>query len=258
MRPEADVFALLSPEQTQRLLYAVRLEELADEAAPQLLTSLRQELGENFQPAYELIKNKENGVQINIDSDNSTGELIRGGSNGSSEQPHIWGRGTGSTWKPTMTLAEAQEYTKNSYYRERIFYHGTNVQGAQSISNNGINPDLFDEYSTYGPGFYIGTNEEIAVRYAQRKFEETGETPAVLGIMIDARKPKIFATGTEYTEEVADYVRQSGQTYEEWNVVYTNYIRTEGYDTVEIQELGYILVFERHQVIVISNEVVGR
>jgi hypothetical protein len=84
-QPGAEVFARISPEQTQRLLYAVRLEELADKTAPQLLASLKQELGENFQPAYNALKNKENGVLINIDSDNPTGELIRGGSNGSEE-----------------------------------------------------------------------------------------------------------------------------------------------------------------------------
>jgi hypothetical protein len=72
-------------------------------------------------------------------------------------------------WKPSMTEVEAEAYTSESYYKDRVFYHGTNQNGANNIANNGINPQKFYELSTYSPGFYLGNDQTIARNYAKRK-----------------------------------------------------------------------------------------
>jgi hypothetical protein len=159
-------------------------------------------------------------------------------------------------WKASMSQAEAELYTQDSYYKGKMFYHGTNVRSAQNIAEQGLDPGKFDEFSTYGPGFYVGNDQSIARNYAQRKKEETGQDSAVLGMMLDARKPKVFASGTAYQEAVTSYIKQSGKTDEEWTVAYTNYLRSEGYDAVEITGIGYTTVFEKEQVVVTSNEIV--
>jgi hypothetical protein len=131
-------------------------------------------------------------------------------------------KGSPPDWKASMTDTEAGAYTKDSYYEGKTFYHGTNVRGATSISERGINPDKFDELSTYGPGFYVGNDRKIAGDYAKRKAGETGETGAVIGVKLKVEKPKVFKTGNEYQEAVTKYVKQSGMTHEEWSVAYTN------------------------------------
>jgi hypothetical protein len=165
-------------------------------------------------------------------------------------------KGSTPAWKASMSEAEADVYTKNSYYEGKTFYHGTNEKSASSISEKGINPNMFDELSTYGPGFYVGNDRKIASDYAKRKAGETGETGAVVGVRLKVNKPKVFRTGNEYQEAVTKYVKQAGKTSEEWAVVYTDYLKSQGYDAVEISGIGYTTVFKKEQMVVTSNEVV--
>jgi ADP-Ribosyltransferase in polyvalent proteins len=151
-----------------------------------------------------------------------------------------------------MSEADAKIYARDSYYADRVFYHGTNRNGANSIANEGLNPARFDELSTYGPGFYVGSDRNIAMNYA----EETAQQGAVLSVRLNVRRPKIFANGVEYTRAVNDFIRQSGNINEEWNVAFNNYLRQQGYDAIELSETGYTVVFSREQVVTIGNEVV--
>jgi hypothetical protein len=159
-------------------------------------------------------------------------------------------------WKPSMTEDEARIYTGEGYYKERVFYHGTNRNGANSIASGGVNSGMFDELSTYGPGFYVGNDQNIARNYAKRKQEETGQEGAVLSVMLNAKKPKVFSSGIEYTRAVNAFVRQSGNINEEWNVAFNNYLRKQGYDSIELLETGYTVVFDKEQVVTIGNEVI--
>jgi hypothetical protein len=159
-------------------------------------------------------------------------------------------------WKPSMTEAEAGIYTSKSYYKDKVFYHGTNRNGANSIASEGINSGMFDEFSTYGPGFYVGNDQNIARSYAKRKYEETGQQGAVLGVRLKVKNPKVFVSGNDYHRAAADFIRQSGKLTEEWNIAFNNYLRKQGYDAIELSGLGYTIVFEKEQAVVISNEVV--
>jgi hypothetical protein len=158
-------------------------------------------------------------------------------------------------WKASMTSAEAEAYTQGSHYEGKIFYHGTNRNGANSIASDGVSPAKFDELSTYGPGFYVGKDKNIARNYAKRKQEETGQEGAVLSVMLNVRKPKIFSSGIEYTRAVNNFIKKVGNVNEEWNVAFNNHLRKEGYDAIELSETGYTVVFNREQVVTTSNEV---
>jgi surface antigen len=48
------------------------------------------------------------------------------------------------------------------------FYHGTSLASAQAIQNNGIDPSLGSAYTDFGAGFYITTDENQAVEWANR------------------------------------------------------------------------------------------
>ena len=174
---------------------------------------------------------------------------------GQREQPNA--RDFVMEWSPSMTPAEADEYTKNSYYAGKTFYHGTDVNSARNIANGGIDPAMFDEYSTYGVGFYLGGQRAEAEPYARRKAEETGQSGAILDVRLNVQNPKVYRTSQDYWREQAEYMRQAGVDYEvEIEVAFTNYLREQGFDAIEFTDLDFYVVFKPQQVVVTENEVV--
>jgi hypothetical protein len=149
-------------------------------------------------------------------------------------------------WRPSMTLAEAAEYTKDSSYSGKIFYHGTDTAGAQSVSTDGIAPELFNPESTYGPGFYLGKSETIARDYG---------SGAVLSIMIKANNPKKFRDGVDFLEAAEDYVSANQIDTLDPVIDFTNFLRSQGYDAIEIENLGYYVVYEPQQIVVFKTEI---
>ena len=60
----------------------------------------------------------------------------------------------GMNWKPLMSKAEAEEYTRDSYYQGQDLYHGTNQSAADSITSEGARIES-ESVNTYGEGFYL-------------------------------------------------------------------------------------------------------
>ena len=174
---------------------------------------------------------------------------------GQREQPNA--RDFVMEWSPSMTPAEADEYTRDSHYAGKTFYHGTDVNSAQNIADSGIDPAMFDEYSTYGVGFYLGGQRVEAEPYARRKAEETGQPGSILDVRLNVQSPKIYRTSQDYWREQAEYMRQAGVDYEvEMEVAFTNHLKEQGFDAIEFTDLDFYVVFEPQQVVVTGNEAV--
>jgi hypothetical protein len=108
----------------------------------------------------------------------------------------------GKKWESSMTLAEAEEYTKNSYYSGRTLHHGTSPAGAANIANIGVDPSYFNrEYSVYGPGLYLSTDTSVAEIYSDG---------AVLDIRLNVKNPKIYSQETAYKSSLEDYRLTNG------------------------------------------------
>ena len=152
-------------------------------------------------------------------------------------------------WKPSMNRAEAEEYTGTSYFRGKVFYHGTNTTGAQSISTTGVNPELFDPYSDYGPGFYTGSNRQIAEDYAN-----LGGDGHVLDVMLKAKKVAAFPQGFGFREQAEEYYQENNLygVYDEASIAYTEFLKDQGNQGVEIKDLQYFVVYDTEQVVVIK------
>ena len=159
-------------------------------------------------------------------------------------------------WSPSMTPAEADEYTKDSYYAEQTFYHGTDALSGQNISETGIDPAFFNELSNYGTGFYTARNQGSAREYAELTAEETGQQQALLGVKLKANNPVIFSSGVDFSVNAENYVRERGLTNVEPPDAYGRYLQSQGYDAIEIEALGYVVVFAPEQVVVIETEVI--
>lgn len=164
------------------------------------------------------------------------------------------GRDKPIAWKPSMTTAEAEVYTKSTYYTGRVFYHGTDVSAARSISSHGVNPSIFNQFSTYGVGFYVVGEINMARQYAARKAQETGQVGVLLEIVLYVKNPKIYKTTRQFWTEQGAFIKQTGVTDDEVNTVFTNSLKAQGFDAVEIADLQFFIVFESRQVVVVRSQ----
>jgi hypothetical protein len=144
-------------------------------------------------------------------------------------------------WKPLFTRAEAAAYVRDSYYQRNIFYHGTSGSNAKNILKEGTRLNILANL-TFGSGFYANKDRNIAEEYAL-----LNEQPAILALQIKAVNPKIFKTSIEFyrfiEESKIDYDDEQGKKI-------TQAIRNQGFDAIEIKDLGTVVVFEKVQIAV--------
>jgi hypothetical protein len=159
----------------------------------------------------------------------------------------------GKKWESSMTLAEAEEYTKNSYYSGRVLYHGTNPAGAASIANIGVNPARFIK-GFLGEGFYLTNREERANDFSS---DENGNPRVgpVLKIMLNVKNSKIYQNLTEFEEQVANYGQETGLQEAELTVRYAEYLKSQGYDAIATTPtmMQHYVVFDPKQVVVVKD-----
>ncbi|WP_017660509.1 polymorphic toxin-type HINT domain-containing protein [Baaleninema simplex] len=160
------------------------------------------------------------------------------------------------SWSPFMTREEAIAYTSESVYNNRTFYHGTVATSAENIATSGVDPAFFDDYSNYGPGFYITASRETSINYARVAAESSDENAAVIEVMLDVRNPKVYQNYNQYLQEVDNYMRQFGVSDEDVGVAYTNYLIEQGYDAIEVVERQFFVIFCPQQVVTIGKETI--
>lgn len=86
-----------------------------------------------------------------------------------------------------MSKAEAEEYTRDSYYAGCDFYHGTSQEAASSIVFEGARLTS-DVVNSFGDGFYLAFDRDAAIDYANQS-----STPALLTAKVSVKNPKKFA-----------------------------------------------------------------
>ena len=64
-----------------------------------------------------------------------------------------------------MSKVEAEEYTRDSYYAGRDFYHGTSQEAASRIVSEGARLTS-DVVNSFGDGFYLAFDRDAAIDYA--------------------------------------------------------------------------------------------
>lgn len=159
----------------------------------------------------------------------------------------------GKKWESSMTLAEAEEYTKNSYYSGRMLYHGTTPDGANSIANIGVDPAYFNTgYSLFGPGLYLSNDRSVSEIYST--------DDAVLDIRLNVKNPKIYSQDSAYMSSLENYRLTNGLQLSDQELInqYPEYLKSQGYDAIQIGNPQFpwrksILVFDPKQVVVVRS-----
>ena len=155
-------------------------------------------------------------------------------------------------WEPSMTFAEAEEYTKNSYYSGGTLHHGTSPAGAANIANIGVDPSYFNKkYSVYGPGFYLSTDTTVAEIYSDG---------AVLDVRLNVKNSKIYSQDSAYRSSLENYRLTNSLQLSDQELInqYAEYLKSQGYDAIQIGNSQVpwrksILVFDPKQVVVLRH-----
>lgn len=147
-------------------------------------------------------------------------------------------------YKPKMTRAEADAYTKNSVYANKVFYHGTGDADAKSITTDGVDP-LRTSTSFYGKGFYTSTDKKTAQSYSKG---------AIIAMKLDVKKPLVVydqadlkrqmtamgvkgvVIGGNQTDKVATQMREA--------------LLKNGYDAIKVQAYSYFIPLKQDSVAV--------
>jgi hypothetical protein len=150
------------------------------------------------------------------------------------------------SWKPLMSKAEAEEYTRDSYYQGQDFYHGTSSESADGIVTEGAKWPL-DSENSYGDGFYMTQKESRAAEYAK-----ANKTPSIVTARILCKNPKIFQNGTDFYEFLGNYEMPADDS--EAGFASRLLIR-QGYDSVEIRGIQtLVIILNPQQVAAFKNE----
>ena len=148
-------------------------------------------------------------------------------------------------YKPFMTRAEAAAYTKDSYYGNRVFYHGTGSAGADKITKGGVDPTK-TRTALYGKGFYMTPVKDEANNYA--RFESN---PERLGVMFNVKKPFVVEDLIDLKSRLQKEgicSRDAGPTK------IRQALMKAGYDAIEVTNVDYFVAFEGKQVAVFEKK----
>jgi hypothetical protein len=142
------------------------------------------------------------------------------------------------SWKPLMTLAEAEVMTDRSVYRGQDFFHGTSASSAEGITSHGAKV-VSEQVNSYGDGFYLTSRGDRAVAYARQS-----ETPTILMGRVEAQNPKVFHRALDLTEFLVD---NDIPFDDNQATAITQLLKTQGFDAVEVKDLGTLVIFNPKQ-----------
>jgi hypothetical protein len=149
-------------------------------------------------------------------------------------------------WKPLMSKAEAEEYTRDSYYQGQDFYHGTSAENAYGIVNVGAKWPL-DSDNSYGDGFYMTPSKIRAIQYASEY-----KYPSTVFARILCKNPKIFQNGTDFYDFLSQYTIPINESESGFA---SRLLTDQGYDCIEIRGTQtLVIILNPQQVAVFKNE----
>ena len=145
-----------------------------------------------------------------------------------------------SKWKPTMTLKEAESFSKSSKVRTTLF-HGTTEIRKNSITNRGFILESKKNGRMWGDGVYLSYQSEQATEWARltmlRDWSKVKSKSTTLNIKANIKNPLIINSGEgfpkHWTEQFMN-ARAKGYSGER-GTYYTNIAKKEGYDSIIVK-----------------------
>jgi hypothetical protein len=150
------------------------------------------------------------------------------------------------SWKPLMSKAEAEEYTRDSYYQGQDFYHGTSLLAANGIISEGARIES-ESVNTYGEGFYLAFARKTAEDYARLT-----ASPSVLTARVNVKNPKKFRDSIDFES----FLQSNNIPADDFqSKVASKLLISQGFDAVEVGgERILVIIFNQTQIAVFKSE----
>jgi hypothetical protein len=145
-------------------------------------------------------------------------------------------REIGMNWKPLMSKTEAEEYTRDSYYRGQDFYHGTDKSAADTITSEGARIES-DSVNTYGEGFYLAFVKKTA---------------EVLTARVNVRNPRKFRDSIDFE----GFLLENNVSADDLqSKTASKLLIYQGFDAVEVGgDRILVIIFNRTQIAIFQSE----
>jgi hypothetical protein len=152
----------------------------------------------------------------------------------------------GMNWKPLMSKAEAEEYTRDSYYQGQDLYHGTNQSAADSITSEGARIKS-ESVNTYGEGFYLAFVKKTAEDYARLT-----KSPSVLTARVNVRNPRKFRDSIDFE----GFLLENNVSADDLqSKIASELLIFQGFDAVEVGgDRILVIIFNRTQIAIFQSE----
>ena len=124
-----------------------------------------------------------------------------------------------------MSKVEAEEYTRDSYYSSRDFYHGTDAENLAGLTSEGARLES-ESVNSYGDGFYLAFSKQTGIDYANQ-----ADLPALVSAKVRVCKPKKFADSIDF-ESFLEENNIPSDDFQSKTV--TKLLIYQGFDAVEI------------------------
>ena len=144
------------------------------------------------------------------------------------------------SWKPLMSKAEAEEYTKDCYYSSRDFYHGTDAENLAGLISAGARLES-ESVNSYGDGFYLAFSKQTGIDYANQ-----ADRPALVLAKVRVRQPKKFADSIDFESFLGENDIPADDFQSK---AVTELLIDQGFDAVEIGgNRILVIIFDRRQI----------
>jgi hypothetical protein len=150
------------------------------------------------------------------------------------------------TWKPMMSETEAEEYTKDSYYSNQDFYHGTDNSAAVCITSEGAR--LTSEVvNSYGDGLYLAFDRASAIDYANQS-----PHPTLITAKVSVKNPKKFTDSLA----VESFLDENSIPFDDLqSTKLTKILKAQGFDAIEVGgNRILVIIFDKQQIAVFNIE----
>ncbi len=144
-------------------------------------------------------------------------------------------------WKPSMTQARADKWTKDSKFKKPI-YHGTNSDAAKSIAKGGFR---ISESGAFGRGVYLTPDRKGATVYSQLVTMATGgkKKPAVLNLRTNIKRIKRFKNQGVYDKELSKFKKVMNIKTTNKALLRFNKKLGKNYDAIVVKDSNYYVIF---------------
>ena len=145
-----------------------------------------------------------------------------------------------------MSKVEAEEYTRDSYYAGRDFYHGTSQEAASRIVSEGARLTS-DVVNSFGDGFYLAFDRDAAIDYANQS-----RNPALLTVKVSVENPKKFSDSLA----VEIFLDANNIPFDDLqSTKLTKILKEQGFDSIEVGgNRILVIIFAKQQIAVFNTE----